>query len=295
MINIRLNKLSLALASLLSLSSTVAVSSEVQTERVESPSCFGMGFSGTEGPDTIFVNGGTLGASTPCDDQVFSGLGGNDIFYMGDGNDWVHGEEDNDEIGGGKGNDKLYGDAGNDLIYGGPDNDLVGGGPGDDTLFGGAGDDFVDGGAGNDYVNGGSGNDTLYGRVGSEPLLVNRLLQSDTLSGGAGHDRLILNNNSNVYAEGGEGNDTYIINVIGSSKALGNMEILDSLGSNRYVFTNASSLDFQVSYKGETVHFSQGEQGLFKLKITDANVMQFQFSDGNYSLEALLSQDTQSW
>ncbi|WP_374089091.1 cadherin-like domain-containing protein [Methylomicrobium lacus] len=156
------------------------------------------------------------------DDTIY-GLGGNDHLYGHAGNDTLEGGDDDDSLYGGSGDDLLiggtagtnvdtagnglYGEAGNDTLVGSDYAD------GWDSLSGGDGDDHLSGLAGNDGLNGDAGNDTLEGGAGDDYLSdyagVNALdggdgndtfevysfdaADSNTLTGGAGSDRYILN------------------------------------------------------------------------------------------------------
>jgi len=80
-------------------------------------------FIGSQGADSIVVNGGA---------NVIDGQGGNDVIDAGGGNDTVTGGEGNDTLTGGAGNDTVDGGAGDDLFH-----YLVGDGA--DTINGGAG------------------------------------------------------------------------------------------------------------------------------------------------------------
>ncbi len=112
------------------------------------------------------------------------------------------------------------------LLYGGAGDDVIYGGNGDDILHGHGGDDTLYGGEGNDYLVGGEGVDTLYGGAGD-----------DILIGSAGD-----------ILDGGEGNDTYIIDGQVS------VEITDNAGS--------SNLSLQVDASNPTVVASfTGDRG----------------------------------
>src|SRR5262245_42093961 len=95
-------------------------------------------FIGSQGNDSITVNGGI---------NVIDGQGGNDTISAGGGNDIVSGGTGDDTLTGGAGNDTLSGQAGNDTF---------------NYLFG-DGADAVDGGAGSDTlsITGTAGNNTL--------------------------------------------------------------------------------------------------------------------------------------
>ncbi|WP_137920036.1 peroxidase family protein [Hydrogenophaga sp. 2FB] len=84
-------------------------------------------FIGSQGDDTITVNGGV---------NVIDGQGGNDVIDAGAGNDIVVGGLGNDTLNGGAGNDTLAGSEGDDIF-----NYLIG--DGTDTMDGGVGNDRV--------------------------------------------------------------------------------------------------------------------------------------------------------
>jgi Ca2+-binding RTX toxin-like protein len=203
---------------------------------------------GNEGNDRLFGGGGydELQGNAGNDqlsgedgkDRLF-GQVGNDTLWGGDGDDilvgftasndtqqaLLAGETDNDVIYGGNGNDYALGGVGNDTLHGEAGNDDLEGGDGDDWLSGGDGDDRLFGQVGNDVLYGGDGDDLilgftatneakqrlyygetdddwLYGGKGRDTLLGG--LGNDYLDGGAGADRM----------EGGQGDDTYVVNSV---------------------------------------------------------------------------------
>ena len=109
------------------------------------------------------------------------------------------------------GDDVILGWGGNDIIYGLGGHDLICGGEGDDRIYGGPGGDFLDGDWGNDrvfgqggndgYVLGGDGNDLLSPGAGS-------ITYTGTVEGGAGRDRIIIDQRSVNDVFGGPGRDT---------------------------------------------------------------------------------------
>lgn len=114
------------------------------------------------------------------------------------------------------------GGGGADMMAGGNANDLLRGGDGDDMLFGRDGHDTLRGGAGNDWVSGGPGNDTAdyTERQGDVTALVGLFADDgergerdnvrpdiNTLSGGAGNDRLSSAASISVSFIGGAGRD----------------------------------------------------------------------------------------
>jgi hypothetical protein len=74
----------------------------------------------------------------------------------------------------------VLGGQGADVIAGDVGVNAIGGGGGNDTVSGGAGDDILDGGSGRDRIDAGAGNDVLDPRDG----------EADTLTCGAGSDRV---------------------------------------------------------------------------------------------------------
>ncbi|NET77107.1 hypothetical protein [Okeania sp. SIO1F9] len=127
--------------------------------------------------------------------NILSGLGGDDLLKAKRGNDLIDGGEGEDRLYGQDGNDTLEGQAGNDLLKGGKDHDQLDGGEGNDNLKGGTGKDTLSGGAGNDNLKGGTGDDQLDGGAGNDNL--EGETGNDNLKGGTGNDQL----------DGGDGDD----------------------------------------------------------------------------------------
>jgi len=87
--------------------------------------------------------------------------------------------------------------------------DFVQAGGGDDTILSGAGDDTVEGGAGDDVIDGGTGADTLIGGTGDDTFTVAR---GDSAEGGDGNDTFILGPTEGetgpITITGGESDET---------------------------------------------------------------------------------------
>ncbi|MGX9349886.1 Hint domain-containing protein [Shimia sp. W99] len=148
--------------------------------------------------EIIYANGlgGTQGIwVSNLEFQTMSTTGGNDSLDGGEGDDVIVAGGGDDTIIGGEGDDRLIGGTGNDLIYGNG---------GNDTLVGAAGNDTLDGGADNDLLRGGSGEDVLFGGAGA-----------DTLRGGNDNDTLYVGQGD--QADGGQGDDTFIITDTGDT------------------------------------------------------------------------------
>ncbi len=149
--------------------------------------------------------------------NIISGLGGDDLIRSEAGDDLLDGGEGSDSLLAGDGKDQLFGQAGedslkggrgDDQLYGGKDDDVLDGGSGNDYLEGGDGADVLKGQTGNDYITGGNGNDKLIGGYGDDYLLGN--LGNDQLYATAGNN--ILNGGAGLDSlHGGYGIDTFVL------------------------------------------------------------------------------------
>ncbi|WP_045122339.1 calcium-binding protein, partial [Pseudomonas fluorescens] len=187
-------------------------------------------FDGREGIDTVWYANNATAVNINLQTGVSQGGDAEgDVFINVESligtnfNDTLTGNAAANGLEGGLGNDVIYGGDGNDVIYGslytqlGPFAvNVAAGGPQADLLYGGNGDDIIVGApddrgtqafgeAGNDTItvvhgvaNGGEGNDVLTG-TGT----------GFSLFGGAGADKLILQNGGSAF--GGEGDDTYTV------------------------------------------------------------------------------------
>jgi Ca2+-binding RTX toxin-like protein len=162
------------------------------------------------------------------------------VAYGGRGNDALTGGSANDTLEGGAGDDDLEGEKGNDTMIGGKGRDTLGwdDGDGSDRMIGGAGTDTVevDGSvtAGDQFVLGKEGNQAIFDRInlvpfkltvstseifeidgkeGDDSLEVKALggtgVKLVSFAGGEGNDSLNgSQTTTNLFAEGGVGNDT---------------------------------------------------------------------------------------
>jgi Ca2+-binding RTX toxin-like protein len=175
------------------------------------------------------------------------GFDGNDTIEGGTGEDYLEGSLGDDYLDGGEDNDLARGGSGNDTLIGGPGDDTLEGDDGDDFLAGGPGMDTLKGGNGSDaYLL--DGDDTVSDLGGADDLIVtedsrdlttpgslgiegvlligkknsdvkgnsgdNRIIGNfgiNKLSGGFGNDR--LEGGKGDHLDGGDGNDTYIVNA----------------------------------------------------------------------------------
>ena len=206
---------------------------------------------GDEGNDRLFGGGGADELQGNAGDDLLMGEAGNDRLFGYVGNDVLWGGDGDDVlVGFSPTNDAKQslsaGETDDDIIYGGNGNDYALGGLGNDTLYGEAGNDDLEGGAGNDFLYGGDGMDRLFGQVGNDVLyggdgddllmgftasneakqtLNSGETDNDWLYGGAGSDRLV-GGLGNDYLdggagademEGGQGDDTYVVNSVNDS------------------------------------------------------------------------------
>ncbi|MDF1669127.1 MAG: Hint domain-containing protein [Roseovarius sp.] len=155
---------------------------------------------GGDGSDLIFGEAG--------DDTILGGSDASgDTIDGGDGDDLITdagGSGSADSLTGGAGNDTIDAGADDDFVDGGTGNDSLTGGAGNDSVLGGTGDDILEGDAGNDTLEGGAGNDTLTGGTGA-----------DSLVGGAGDD--VIEVAQGDIAEGGTGDDTFVLSDLGEA------------------------------------------------------------------------------
>lgn len=123
----------------------------------------------------------------------FMGTSGNDIMHGTSGDDVILALGGDDIIYGNGGRDRICGGDGDDRIYGGSGGDLLDGEGGNDRVYGQGGDDG--------YVLGGDGNDILSPGAGT-------ITYTGTVEGGAGRDRIIIDQDGVNEIFGGPGRDT---------------------------------------------------------------------------------------
>jgi Ca2+-binding RTX toxin-like protein len=154
----------------------------------------------------------------------------------------------------------LNGDAGNDTLIGGTGNDTLNGDAGNDTLRATAGNNTLNGGADNDTLVAGTGNDTLNGGDGNDTLDLrthNLSLEGDLAFGGAGNDKVIINQSQNTgntkILDGGSDFDT--LEVWGTSGATLNLLNLNA--------SNFERLDLRTD--GAATQVSLSSEGIMQL------------------------------
>ena len=179
----------------------------------------------------VHNGGGTLIGGA---DEI-NGLGGADLI-VGD----VF-NQDGNVIGG---DDKLHGGAGNDSIFGDYTNRLSGSlSGGDDQLYGDEGDDFLFGQSGRDFLEGGTGADQMFGGKDNDNYVVDSALDAVTELAGEGfdliytaldsytlgdnvenlqyigfHSFLAKGNSLSNRIDGGNGDDTFILDGSGNDE-----------------------------------------------------------------------------
>jgi len=161
--------------------------------------------------------------------------------------------------------ENVIGTAFDDTIVGNVEDNRLDGGDGNDFILGAFGDDTMSGGNGDDTLEGGQGNDVLVGNRGN-----------DTMRGGFGNDRMVWNNGDGTdLMDGGAGFDTAEVNF----------------------FTDLVNNDLQnddrarIQTAGNGVLFARTEVngqtdfGLFKIDITDTEVLEVDFGGGDDTAE----------
>ena len=230
---------------------TSSTSAETGTDTLTSVA----NFVGSQGADTINVNGGV---------NVVDGQGGNDTINAGGGSDIIGGGADNDTLTGGAGNDIVNGGTGDDtfVFNFGDGADTVDGGAGIDTLniigtgggntldvsYNGAAITNFEGGTvtGVEAVNANlqGGTDTLTYAGSTADVLVNlaigsasgfaSILSIENVTGGSGNDNLTGGTGVNVL-NGGAGNDTL-------DGGLGNDTLIGGAGDDTYFANQGDSI-----------------------------------------------------
>ncbi len=128
---------------------------------------------------------------------------------------------DKDSVFGGAGHDTILTGDDNDTIDGGSGNDVIDAGFDDDLVTGGSGADSIQGGEGADTIDGGDDDDVIYGGLSpldpnyaagaiyelTDDIDTNTTNNADSLSGGAGNDRIYGQDDADTL-DGGSGNDT---------------------------------------------------------------------------------------
>ncbi|MCR4880469.1 MAG: hypothetical protein K6A44_00750 [bacterium] len=184
--------------------------------------------------------------------QIYAGNGNDKIYLYGDAVQTgvyrvveAYGEDGDDIIDarGSSSNNDIDGGNGNDIIYAGSGGDSITGGYGDDVIYGGDGDDDIYGGDGlgdSDIIYGGKGNDTLSA------------LGSSKIYGGEDNDTIIMTTGyrlapSNLYVDGGDGNDTYILGMNQATSGRGNDTIVASKGNDVIKFAEFIGATYKKS------------------------------------------------
>jgi hypothetical protein len=141
---------------------------------------------GTGGDDVIVV--------TYAGGLSIDALGGNDTVCGGPGTYWIEGGEGDDDLwsrADDSGFRGLWGRAGDDSLHGDAAPEVLEGGEGDDTIAAGGGDDTIAGDAAITPTTApGSDDDTIHAGPGADEVIDD--WGNDTLTGGDGHDELVL-------------------------------------------------------------------------------------------------------
>lgn len=238
---------------------------------------------------------------------ITAGTAHNYIF-VGPGNDHIDTGLGDDRIFAGDGNDTLIGGFGSDVLNGAGGDDVLNAGNGDDWVDAGDGDDLIIGGSGlgDDYYSGGDGVDTIKYTSATAGIRVNLsdgAASSKKLGEGAGIGKDILESIENViagnfddelvddssdnrfegltgndrfelslgknYIDGGEGNDTIIIDgngTFGLDLFAHNISSNLQTGTNEFLNLNGKTRFEDVLYGGadvDTVELTDASDAFF--------------------------------
>lgn len=224
---------------------------------------------GEDGNDTIYANG--------YNDVVYGGVGNDEIHSYKNKQNGYYNSNASSLIYGGKGDDRIYlygnaeqtgvyavqevyGEEGDDLIdaRGSSSHNKIDGGAGSDTIYAGSGGDSISGGYGDDIIYGGDGDDDLYGGDGlSDSDIIYGGKGNDTISalgsskiyGGEGNDVITMTTGrrlapSNLYVDGGEGDDTYILGLNQATSGRGYDTIVASAGNDVIKLAEFNGADY---------------------------------------------------
>lgn len=147
-------------------------------------------------------------SSSSANDGLYGGAG-QDLLRGGDGADLLQGNAGRDTLDGGAGDDVVYGGQDNDRIQTGEGTNFGQGNKGEDSLLGGSGVDTLLGGQGNDIIEGAGGGGFLNGNLGDDFIVAGGGFDSQDFNhilGEGGNDRIMGGYGSNVI-DGGDGDD----------------------------------------------------------------------------------------
>jgi Ca2+-binding RTX toxin-like protein len=220
-------------------------------------------------------------------DTLF-GYNGNDLIIAGDGGDIIDGGSGSDTssyqnstaavsinlaAGSASGGyaqyeqltsiENLIGSAYNDTLTGDANANSLSGLAGNDVISGGDGDDTIDGGAGADTLTGGNGTDTLTYAASTTGVAIN-LVNGVNSSGDAagdvfsGFEKIVGSSGNDTFTaagvitlEGGNGNDTYIIDGSGVTVIEGATGGFDTVRTSLSGYTLDANIE-SVVYTGTT-------------------------------------------
>ena len=215
---------------------------------------------GGAGNDTIFANA--------YNDMVYAGDGDDTVYSYKDKYDDYYNSNSSAEIYGGKGNDKiyLYGDAeqtgayhvvdaygedGDDIIdaRGSLSSNKLDGGKGNDIIYAGNIGSSIAGGEGDDFLYGGDGDDYIYG--GEYASVIGQVhSQTDIIYAGKGNDSIFAGGSSKIYGE--DGNDSISL-ATGKVNAPSNLYIDGGKGDDTYTTQSGYGFDTIVASEGNDV------------------------------------------
>ncbi|HEX2546730.1 MAG TPA: calcium-binding protein [Ramlibacter sp.] len=170
----------------------------------------------------------------------FHGTGGDDGLVGHDSGQ----RTSNDVLVAYAGDDRLYGLGGADYLYAGAGDDTAAGGAGTDVLLGDAGNDVLSGEEGDDYLYGGAGINQLSGGAGVDVFISEG---TDTLAGEDGGDYFYATGGTfTQFAQGGEGNDIFVLQAGGARAEGGNGQDYFYLGAAADTMLGGAGVDVLI-------------------------------------------------
>lgn len=253
---------------------------------VSSPSPYGLGLVGTDGPDRIHTGDLPFSIEAPSIDQLqISGLDGDDDLALDAGapissrestspGPRFYGNQSYSYIWGGPGDDtiatsltegaNLLGDDGDDTLRGGPGGDQMDGGEGDDLLRGRGGNDEMRDDHGQNVLRGGPGNDGVAGGVGAD--VVDGGPGVDEIWGGGGDDSIYGRGGHDHIAVGGgscgRGRCSRSADVVDVHGGRGNDQVQGDRGTD-VLFGGPGADVFIGGWGQDVIHGGPGEDYLW--------------------------------
>ena len=241
--------------------------------------------------------------ATDNGDVIYGNAESNQLLGLG-GDDTIHGRGGDDLLDGGLGNDNLYGGEGNDSLASGLGGGILDGGEGNDTVLlagdsnttvvadlqAGTYEQSTPGESSNtgtltsvENIVGGDQNDQLSGDEQANTLIGGK--GTDTLTGRGGDDTLVAQTKGWDYMAGGEGSDSYLIDVLASGSV-----IYDEDNNNSLILTGEGlsfdNVSLSLDHEFKDLEIRHNGQVLAKILISHLP-LEFR-EDGSLSIHQLV-------